>query len=153
MNKYYYNYDEFLKDCKTLLPQIKIYNPDAIVAIARGGLTFGHLLSQGLMTNNLFTINSIHYDDTKKLDNFQISNIPNLNNFETILIVDDIIDSGETIKEIENILKSKYSHCKFKIASLFYKKTAIIQPDFYVKEAKQWIKFFWEVDINRIEND
>ena len=64
MIKQYYGYEAFLKDCKTILPQIKKYNPDAIVAIARGGLSFGHILAQGLDTNNLFVINSIHYDGT-----------------------------------------------------------------------------------------
>jgi len=147
MIKQYYGYDECLKDCKELLPQLKAYNPDAIVAIARGGLTIGHLLSIGLNTNNLFTINSIHYDDTTKLDNFKITNIPNLKGFKKIILVDDIIDSGETIVEIKKILQKKYLYCEFKIVSIFYKKSALIQPDFTVKEAKNWIEFFWEKDI------
>jgi xanthine phosphoribosyltransferase len=143
----YYSYENCIKDCKYLLKHIKQYNPDALVAIARGGLTIGHLISQGLNTNNLFTINSIHYDNKTRLNKFQISNIPNLSNFTKIVIIDDILDSGETIIEILKILKEKYPKCKFKIATLFYKKTACLQPDFTVKETKHWIKFFWEVDL------
>jgi xanthine phosphoribosyltransferase len=149
MNKTYYSYNDFTKDCQILLPQLKAYNPDALVAIARGGLTLGHFLAQGLNTNNLFTINSIHYDDTKKLNNFKISNIPDLNNFRKVVLVDDIVDSGETIQEILNILKTKYPKCQFKVVSLFYKKTAIIQPDFSINETKNWIEFFWEADLER----
>lgn len=40
----------------------------------------------------------------------------------------------------------------FQIQSLnwlhfFYKKTALIKPDFYIKQTDMWIEFFWEVDI------
>ena len=58
-----------------------------------------------------------------------------------MLIADDIIDSGETMKNILDILKDKFPNIEFKVASLFYKKTAIIQPDFIEKEATQWIDF------------
>jgi len=147
MIKKYYSYDQFISDCKILLPKLKKYNPDALVCIARGGLTLGHLLSQGINTNNLYTINSIHYDDKNKLDSFKISNIPNLKECKKIILLDDIIDSGETIVEIKKILEKKYLYCEFKIATLFYKQNAIIQPDFTVHKATQWIDFFWEVDL------
>ena len=147
MIKKYYSYNECVNDCKILLPQLKEYNPDALVAIARGGLTIGHLLAQGLNTNNLFTINSVHYNNMEKLNSFKITNIPNLQNFKKVILTDDIIDSGETMSEILKLLKLKYPHCEFKITTLFYKTTAIIKADFTVKEAKYWIDFFWEVDL------
>jgi xanthine phosphoribosyltransferase len=40
--------------------------------------------------------------------------------------------------------------CEFKLASLFYKKTALVQPDFTVKEAPHWIDFFWEADLKKL---
>lgn len=147
MNKLYYSYDDCIKDCKNLLPQIKRYNPDGLVSIARGGLTLGHILAQGLDTNKLYTINSIHYNGTQKLDSFEISNIPDLSECKKVVLVDDIIDSGETMMEVKTILEKKYLYCEFKIATIFYKKDAIIQPDFSVREATQWIDFFWEVDL------
>jgi len=150
MEKEYYGYEQFIKDCKSLLPQLKQYNPDALVAIARGGLTMGHLLAHGLNTNNLYTINSIHYNNTQKLDTFKISNIPDLDSFKKILLIDDIIDSGETIVQIKQILETKYPDCEFKITTLFYKKEALIQPDFTLYEANNWINFFWEVDLCNI---
>ena len=68
-----------------------------------------------------------------------------MTNFKRIVIVDDIIDSGESMSEILRILREKFPHCEFKIATIFYKKTAILSPDFAVKEANDWIEFFWEV--------
>ena len=147
MEKVYYGYDECLEDCKVLIPQLKEYNPDALVAIARGGLLLGHLLSEALDTREIYSLNSIHYDGTKKLDTFEIFNIPDLTRKHKIVLIDDIIDSGESIVEILKILEEKYPHCEFKVATVFYKTTALMQPDFSVKEAKHWIEFFWEVDL------
>ena len=147
MKKVYYGYDECLEDCKVLIPMLKEYNPDALVAIARGGLLLGHLLSEALDTREIYSLNSIHYDGTKKLETFDIFNIPDLTRKHKIVLTDDIVDSGESIVEILKILEEKYPHCEFKIATIFYKPTALMQPDFAVKEAKNWIEFFWEVDL------
>ena len=147
MKKVYYSYENCVEDCKVLLPQIKEYNPDALIAIARGGLVLGHLLSEALETREIYTLNSIHYDGTKKLDTFNIFNIPDLKGKTKVVLIDDIVDSGESMVEIIKILQEKYSDCEFKIATIFYKPTAIIQPNFTVKEAKDWIEFFWEIDL------
>lgn len=146
MEKIYYSYEECIKDCKVLTPLLKEYNPDALIAIARGGLTLGHLLSEALGTREIYTLNSIHYDGMQKLETFDIFNIPDLSRRHKVVLVDDIIDSGESMVEILKILKDKYPHCEFKVATIYYKPTALMQPDFTVKEAKGWIEFFWEVD-------
>lgn len=147
MEKTYYSYNECIQDCKILLPMIKEYNPDALVAIARGGLILGHLLSEALNTRELYSLNSIHYEGTKKLETFAIFNIPNLAKAKKVVLVDDIIDSGESMVEIIKKLKKRYPYCEFRVATVFYKNDAIMQPDFKVKEAKSWIEFFWEVDL------
>ena len=147
MKKVYYSYENCIEDCKVLIPQIKEYKPDALVAIARGGLVLGHLLSEALETREIYSLNSIHYDGTTKLDTFEIFNIPDLSRKHKIVLIDDIVDSGESMVEILKILKEKYPTCEFKIATLFYKPTALVQADFTVKEAQHWIEFFWEVDL------
>ncbi len=147
MEKLYYSYENCLEDCRVLIPQIKDYNPDALIAVARGGLVLGHLLSEALDTREIYSLNSIHYDRTTKLDTFEIFNIPDLSRKHKIVLIDDIVDSGESMVEILKILSEKYHHCEFKIASVFYKSTAIIQPHFTVREAKDWIEFFWEIDL------
>ena len=147
MYKFYYSYDLFKKDTQILVNLCKSYNPDILLAVARGGLTLSHLMAQALDIRNLFTLNSIHYEGEQKLDTFNIFNIPDLSNAKRVLIIDDIIDSGETMQEILIILNDKYPNIEFKIATLFYKSTALIKPDFSVREANEWIEFFWEVDI------
>ena len=142
--KYYYNFDEFKTDVNILTQKIKDYNPDCIVAIARGGLTLGHFLGESLEIRDVFSINSIHYEGEKKLDYFTIKNIPDLENYKKIVLVDDISDSGETLQEIIKILKEKYTHLEIKVATIFYKKTSLVIPDFKVRVANNWIVFFWE---------
>ena len=144
VEKYHYSYDEFIIDTKSLLKDIKQFQPQAIVAIARGGVTFGHFIANGLDNRNFFIINSIGYNDTKQLDQIELFNIPTLDKFNTILIVDDIVDSGKTLKKVLDTLSQKYPKTIFKTVSLFYKQSAIIQPDFKNKEATKWIDFFWE---------
>lgn len=141
MKKHYYSYNEFLQDVHVLIQQCKPYECDVILGISRGGLTISHFMGEALNIRNVFTINSIHYDGVRKLDTFNIFNIPNLINASKVLIVDDIVDSGETMVEVFKILK-KFPMCEFKLASLFYKETALLQPDFTVKEAPHWIDFF-----------
>ncbi len=146
MKKYYYSYDEFKDDVKELVELTKPYNADTYLAIARGGLTLGHFMANALDTRRLYTLNSIHYNGEEKLDTFDIFNVPSLDDAKRVLIIDDIIDSGETMREIIKLLKVKYPNTEFKTATIFYKTSAILKADFALKEAKEWIDFFWEVD-------
>jgi len=139
----YYKYETFIEDIENLSEQIRYFKPDIILAIARGGVTIGHFLAENLKLRDLYTLNSIHYDDTKKLDTIEIFNIPNLPPGKKVLIVDDIVDSGESMHEIIKILKEKYPKTTFKTAAIFYKKDAIFKPDYMVKHADDWIEFFW----------
>lgn len=147
MEKYYYGYDEFLRDSLNLSKQLKEYEPDTLLAVARGGVTLGHFLASALDTRRLFTINSIHYEETKKLDTFDIFNIPDLTDAKKVVIIDDIIDSGETMREILKLLGEKFPNTEFKVATIFYKPTAVLEADFKVKQAHEWIDFFWEIDV------
>ncbi len=141
---YHYNYDSFNDDVSTLIKHTKPYNPDIILAVARGGVTLGHFMANRMDIRALFTLNSIHYDDTKKLETIDIFNIPELGEGKRVLIVDDIVDSGESMVAILNVLKEKFPKNSYKSAVLFYKKKAIYTPDFTCHEAKEWIKFFWD---------
>jgi xanthine phosphoribosyltransferase len=147
LKKLYYGYDLFINDTQILVDKSRDFKPEILLAVARGGLTLSHLMAQAFNIRDLYTLNSIHYDGEKKLDSFDVFNIPDLSWANRVLIIDDIVDSGETMKEILFILKEKFPNIEFKIATLFYKNTALIKPDFSVREANEWIDFFWEVDV------
>ena len=144
----FYSYDEFAVDAKKMAKQIKDeFDPEVILAVARGGLTLGHSLAVALENRNLFTLNSIHYEDTNKLDTIQIFNVPDLSKYTKILLVDDIIDSGESMVEIKRELLKRYPNLDIKIATVFYKEKALLLPEFKVKEAHEWVEFFWDIHI------
>ena len=147
MEKCYYGYEEFVDDASALVHKIADFDPDTLLAVARGGLTLGHFMAQGMDTRRLFALNSIHYDKTQKLDTLEVFNIPDLSTAKRVLIVDDIIDSGETLREVLRMLKEQYPHCEFKLATIFYKPTAVIEADYTLEKAHDWIDFFWEVDL------
>lgn len=145
--KYYYSYDEFKKDTQVLVNKCRDYEPEILLGIARGGLTLAHLMAQAMDIRNLYTLNSIHYEGELKLETFNIFNIPDMSHARKVLIIDDIVDSGETMQEILKVLGEKFPNTEFKLATLFYKPTAVLQPDYTVQKADKWINFFWEVDV------
>ncbi|EEO25903.1 phosphoribosyltransferase [Helicobacter winghamensis] len=141
----YYSYEMFREDMKELVSQID-FNPDAIVAISRGGLTMAHFLGIALDLRRIFTINASSFFN-KVQQEIQISNIPELSGNQRVLIVDEIVDSGTSMEKVHTILSTIYSHMEFKTACIFHKPTATFKPDFILREAKDWVEFFWEVDI------
>lgn len=147
MEKLYYSYDLFVKDTQLLVDKCRDFEPEILLAVARGGLTLSHLMAQAMDMRNLYTLNSIHYEGELKLDTFNIFNIPDVSHAKKVLIVDDIVDSGETMREILKVLSEKFPNVEFKLATLFYKKTAVLRPDYSVREANEWIDFFWEIDV------
>lgn len=151
MIKHYYSYEEFRKDLKVLTK--KIDKPfDTIMGISRGGLSMAQMFGEYYDIRKVYAINSIGYEDTCKLDEVRIFNIPDLSESKAVLIVDDIVDSGDTMVKILDILKAKYPNVMLYTASIFYKKSAKIAPDWFVKEPLCWIEFFWTVDLKE-ENE
>ena len=146
MNKRYYPYREFREDLKLLTEKID-REFDTIIGIARGGLSIALMLGEYYDIRSVYSINTIGYKDTQKLDSVEVFNIPNLANSKRVLIVDDIVDSGDTLIEVIKILNQKYPQIEIITASIFYKTTAKIAPNYYAQKTDEWIEFFWSVDL------
>ena len=148
MTKIYYPYTEFRADLKSLVA--KIDQPfDAILGIARGGLSMAQMLGEYYSIRDVYAINTIGYEDTKQKESLEVFNIPDLKSSKSVLLVDDIVDSGETLIATLEVLQESYPKVTFLTASLFYKKTAKITPKWYIKEPKGWIEFFWSEDLRK----
>ena len=146
MTKLYYPYQEFKEDLKTLTQ--KIDKPfDTILGVARGGLSMAQMLGEYYNLREVYAINTIGYEDTQKKESVEVFNIPNLKNAKEVLIVDDIVDRGDTLIEVLKELNKKYPKITFYTASIFYKKSAKIRPTWFVKEPKGWVDFFWSEDL------
>ncbi len=146
MEKFYYSYNHFKEDAKNLKEQLDT-EFDTIVPIARGGLTLAHMLAQALDIRNVQSISTQLYDGMEKRNSITIKGECDFSDSKNILIVDDIADSGETLKALYNHFTLANEALHFKTATLFYKKSSVFKPDYWVREAKGWIDFFWEVDL------
>jgi xanthine phosphoribosyltransferase len=142
----YYAYENFKNDTSSLINQVGRFRPEAIIGIARGGLTVAHAMAEGLNIRDVQTIRTELYDEVNKREKLSIFGACKFSNIKRVLVVDDIADSGDTLKAVMNYLESEFSEIEFKSATLFYKRTSVYEPHFWVNEANEWIDFFWERD-------
>ncbi len=142
----YYAYENFKKDTNRLLHELREFQPEVILGIARGGLTLCHAIAEGLNVRAVQTIRTELYDNTCKRDAVSIFGECDFNFITKVLVVDDIADSGETLDAVMRHLENKYRTIEFRSATLFYKKTSIYKPNYWINEADGWIDFFWERD-------
>ncbi|QOY54995.1 phosphoribosyltransferase [Candidatus Sulfurimonas marisnigri] len=142
----YYSYENFKNDTNKLISQVKKSEFDVIVAVARGGLALSHVMAEGLNIRDVQSIRTELYDETCKREELTIFGSADFTDIKKVLVVDDIADSGDTLNAVMKHLRGCFKEVEFKSATLFYKKTSIYEPDFWVNEADDWIDFFWERD-------
>lgn len=117
---------------------------DEIVAIARGGLSIGLVLTDFLQ-KPISTITIQSYTDIKKQGVIQItSKLGHPIRDKHILLVDDIADSGKTFKRAISYLRT-FRPSSITTASLFYKPHSSFRPEFFAKETGLWILLPHEV--------
>ena len=124
------------------------WKPTAILGISRGGLIPAAMLSYMLDIRLIQAVRVQHYDDKKKpLDSGpQFVDGPEpfgTNQIETkrLLIVDDIIDTGETLKLVR---RSVHEHAKeIKVAALYVRSDQRHSADWYWKVEDEWVVFPW----------
>jgi len=143
MDKIFYDYQTFTQDVKKIGDNISS-EVDSIIAISRGGLTLAHFLGEYLNIRQVYSINTISYNGETKLDRIQIFGIPNLANSKNVIVVDDISDSGRTLKNVMHTLETEYPKIKFSTATIFYNEKTIFKPNIYIRKSDKWIDFFWE---------
>jgi uncharacterized protein len=117
---------------------------DEIVAISRGGLTFGHILSDLLqLPVYSFTIQS--YSDIKTQGTLTITQeLGKPISGKRILLVDDVSDTGKTFIRANEYL-NRLNPKDITTASMFLKPQTIFRPDFFAKQTDKWIIFPYEV--------
>ncbi|TLN15337.1 phosphoribosyltransferase [bacterium] len=57
-----------------------------------------------------------------------------------VLVVDDVADSGRSLKLVKECLFAKGAS-EVKIACAYYKPWSVIKPDFYSRETSSWVIF------------
>lgn len=139
-----YSWQQFDVDCVSLVKKVRRYNPKTIVALARGGLSLGVKLSH-LLHKPLMIISAKAYSEKKKVTSTIILNSSYTSPLQSpILIVDECVDSGTTLKIVTEHFESL--GVEVRTAVLIYKKQSKIKPDYYISERdnKTWTVFPWE---------
>lgn len=117
---------------------------DEIVTIARGGLTLGHLLSDHLRLP-ICSITIQSYTDIQKQGELRITaKLGRHISGKRILLVDDIADSGKTLKRAVSYLK-RFHPDSITTVTMFYKPQSVFRPDYFVEETKKWVIFPTEI--------
>ena len=116
--------------------------PDLILSINRGGCIPGIFLSHKMgVKHEVFSFNinirNAEVDLYKKL----------ISQYSSILIIDDINDTGKTLSKMSDLFKEKLSKLKF--AVLINNKSSSFKVDYYSNEIDKniddsWIVFPWE---------
>lgn len=115
-----------------------------IVAIGRGGLTFGHLISDFLRIP-ICSITIQSYTDIQKQGEVHITEeLSSSISGKRVLLVDDIADTGTTLKRATTYINS-FHPSVVTTATLFYKPHSTLRPDYYAKQTKSWILQPFEV--------
>ena len=116
-----------------------------IVGLVRGGLPLATRLSY-ILEVPITTITWSTRDFAEKEYNEIVAE--DMNNGQKILLVDDIIDSGETIRQVIDTW-GNFPEQNLSIACLILNTDQETMPDFFHKtidrkEEKRWVKFWWE---------
>ncbi|MEW6592101.1 MAG: phosphoribosyltransferase [Candidatus Hadarchaeota archaeon] len=142
------SWDFIYELCIQVVDQIRRsrYKPDLLVALARGGWIPGRILSDLLENENIATIRVEHYIDIyKTLKKPEITQpLPIDVKGKKILLVDDIADSGKSLKMVRDHLV-KQGAKEVKICALYCKPWSVITPEFCARKTDAWIWFPHEV--------
>lgn len=157
VKKIFINANDFLLDSFKLGRMILKYGlkPDFIVALWRGGTPVGiavqELLEYHGIKSDHIAIRTSAYDGIDSMHR-QIKVhglsyiVERANSDDTVLFVDDVFDTGLSMKAVIDKLKSKSrkNMPNIKIATVYYKPSRSkvdFKPDFYVHSVDDWLIF------------
>ena len=141
------SWEEFDNLVKRLVKKITKNKYDSIVCISSGGLTLGKLVSDHLNIPLAVISAQIYKKGEKKLSNknLVIGTIAGTSYIKgNILLIDDLVDTGVTIKAIKEHLMKIREIKNVDTATIFLKPWSSFQPDYCVAGTSKWIVFPYE---------
>jgi hypoxanthine phosphoribosyltransferase len=121
------------------------FRPDAVLALARGGLPAAGALAYALGVKNMASLNVEFYTgiDERLAEPLLLPPVPDLAllRAERLLVVDDVADTGRTLA-----LASKFcaEHVdEVRTAVLYEKPHSVVHCDFVWRRTDRWINFPW----------
>ncbi|NCW59173.1 MAG: hypoxanthine phosphoribosyltransferase [Proteobacteria bacterium] len=162
MKKTFIQADQLLEDSFKLAWNVyeSGFRPNYIVGVWRGGAPIGIAVQEFLevlgVSSDHIAIRTSHYSGIDKHNsNVKVYGlnyvIRQLESEDSLLIVDDVHDTGLSIQQIVNDLKAacKKNTPDIKVATPYFKPTknkTERRPDFYLHETDEWLVFPHELD-------
>ena len=158
MQKIYVSASLLLQDSFRLAAEIyrSGFRPDFIVGIWRGGTPVGIAIQEyfdylGVVTDHIAVRTSAYVAIGERSKTIRVHGlhyiIEEANREDSLLVVDDVFDSGRSVEALLKELSSKMRMNMpgtVKIATPWYKPSkneTALEPDFYIHETDQWIVF------------
>lgn len=156
--KLYLDAQELLEDSFKLAAEIydSGFRPTFIVAVWRGGAPIGiavqeYFAYQGVETDHIAIRTSAYSgidERSRKVAVYGLSYlIKNLTHDDSLLIVDDVFDTGHTIKAIIDEIRQKLRRntpVDIRVAVPYYKPSRNQtegEPDYFLHETERWLKY------------
>lgn len=140
-------WDEFGEACRDLAGSVwdSGFRPDIIVCVARGGLLPAGSIGYALDIKSLLVLNVEFYTGigTTLLDPRLVDPVPDNHGMagKRVLIVDDVADSGRTLKFVHEICE-QYA-AEIRTAVLYEKPRTVLKCEYVWKRTDRWIAFPW----------
>lgn len=157
-----YTWEELVSYCVSISNQMKedSYIPDVIISIARGGFFTGLVISHIFKTQELYSVKAMtNINDDIRSERmrpqietlFTKSNIVGLNG-KRVLLVDDVFNTGYTLKTVYDYMKTLSPKLDIKTACMIYDTyidknlpVAEFNVDYYCDKRCAWAVFPWEI--------
>ncbi|MDI9577240.1 MAG: phosphoribosyltransferase [Thermoproteota archaeon] len=137
-------YDSLLNQSQKIQKQTE--KIDLILGISKGGLIPARILADFLQVSEIITIQVKFYIGIAQTHDEPIIIQPLTVNLsgKKILVVDDIADTGKSLKIVIEHLES-LGITEIKTATLYLNNRSVIKPDFYEEITDKWVVFPWEI--------
>jgi xanthine phosphoribosyltransferase len=139
---FYVSWEAFHRATKELARQLLGQNFTAIVAVSRGGLVPAAIIARELNIRVLDSICVASYQHDKQ-GSLSVLKDASLADSEQLLIVDDLVDTGETAKA----LRERFPKARF--VTVYAKPQGKPLVDNYVTDVEQdtWIQLPWDMEL------
>lgn len=131
------------------------FEPDVVVAIARGGLLPAGAIAYGLGVKNCGALNVEFYTGVGTVleapellpPDLDLGYLPG----RRVLLVDDVADSGRTLAMAVQMLRE--AGAEVRSVCIYTKPGSVALPDYAWRETPLWIDFPWSATGSVIEED
>ena len=139
------SWSEFVEDIVRLADKLKGQEFDLIIGISRGGLVAARLLSDLLGIKEILTLGISYYKGIGRRgeEPVIISDIGKNVEGMCVLLVDDVADTGLTLKAAVEYLEKK-GVGKITTCTVYIKPWCSYLPDYYSRVLDGWIVFPYE---------